>query len=377
MLSENYIIDLIIESRGNKLDAIKQSILDEWSNDNPYLRKSLDKAIDEIDNIAAFTYIDMKKPDWDTILFRSKRRKLLQYAKVASKYAAAILVLITITILFKNSDSLNLSSIFSREMAISEKDVVIEFSDGSTELATRDIYNLDNNYILTKDSLKISYMNGNSVHPVSVYTPSNKMYKIILPDGSSVWLNANSSINFATKEKKFNRNVTIDGECFFAIAKDINTPFSVKSRLSKVTVLGTKFNVNDRKGEDASITLVSGSVVVECGEQSTKISPGQQLSYSDENNTITIKDVDSHFFSLWKEGLFVFDNITLKEIFAQLSGWYGVKCSVNDFDLQNRKMYAIVKRYQSIDTVLQKLSGTGKFNFKMENEKVMILSKEE
>ncbi len=373
MLNEKNIIELIIESRENRLDPIKKSILEEWSKENPNLIEKLDCALNEMDELTSLKIIKNRKPNWDTILFRSRKRRLLDITKTGFKYAAAILLVVTIAIFINNSDNLRVNSITSKQRAILGKDVVIEFSDGTSEMATRDIHNLDQNFTITKASLKLSSPKGKSIYPISVYTPSNKMYEIILP----VWLNSNSSINFATKEKKFNRDVTIDGECFFDVSKEMNKPFTVKTRLTKVTVLGTKFNVNDKAGEDASITLESGSLMVECGEQINKISSGEQLNYSYESKTITIKEVDTQIYTLWKEGFFVFENVTLKEILGELSDWYGVHYSIDDFNLQNRKMFAVVKKFQSIDTVLQKLAGAGRFNFKYDNERVTIISNEE
>ena len=377
MLNEEYIIELIIESRENRLDPIKKSILEDWSNENPALREKLDSALNEKDELTSLKFIKNRKPHWDTIFFRSRRRRLLDMTKIGLKYAAVILLLVTIAVFIQNSDNFSITSITSKQRAISGNDVIIEFSDGTSEPANKNINNLDQNFIITKESLKLSSSKGQSVYPISVYTPSNKMYKIILPDGSKVWINSNSSINFATKERKYNRDVTIDGECFFDVSKEMERPFTVKTRLSKVTVLGTKFNVNDKTGEDASITLESGSLMVECGEHINKISPGEQLNYSYESKTITIKEVDTQIYTLWKDGFFVFDNVTLKDILGELSDWYGVNYSIDDFNLQNRKMYAVVKKFQSIDSVLQKLAGAGRFNFKFENERVSILSIEE
>ncbi len=374
MLNEEYIIELIIESRENRLDPIKKSILEDWSNENPVLREKLDKAMNEMDDLTYLKFIKNRKPDWDTIIFRSRKRRVFDFVKIGSRYAAVIAILVSIVIFIQKGDNLNLSSITSKNKAINKNEVVILFSDGSTQLAVREEYNLEKNYILTKESLTISSANGRDAYPVSVYTPANKNYKVILPDGSLVWLNTNSYINFASVGKRFNRDVTIDGECFFEVSKSVDKPFTVKSNLSKITVLGTKFNVNDRSGEDASITLETGSLMVECGNQSNKISPGEQLNFSDESNTITIKEVEANLYSLWKEGYFVFENISLKDILTKLEEWYGTEYLIEDYNLQNRKMFAIVKRYQSPDSVLTKLSGTGNFSFKIVENKIQIFS---
>ncbi|MHC1779155.1 MAG: FecR family protein [Bacteroidales bacterium] len=377
MLNEKYIIELIIESRENRLDPIKKSILEEWSKENPSLREKLDNALNEVDELASIKFINNRKPNRDTIIFRSKKRRVLKVIKIGLSYAAAIVLIITIAIFIQSREKINLNSITSKQRAISGKDVVIEFSDGSSILANRNANNIDQNYIITKDSLRVSATRGQSIYPISVYTPSNKIFKVILPDGSAVWLNSNSSINFATEEKKYNRDVTIDGECFFDVSKEMNRPFTVKTRFSRITVLGTRFNVYDKAGEDASVTLESGSLMVECSNLINKISSGEQLNYSNDNKTIVIKEVDTQIYTLWKDGYFVFDNVSFKDILRELSMWYGIEYSIDDYNLQNKIIYAIVKKYQTIDTVMQKLERTVKFTYKIDDERVRVLSNEE
>ncbi len=377
MLNEKYIIELIIESRENRLDPIKKTILEEWSKENPSLRESLDKALNEMDELTSLKYINNRKPNRDTIIFRSKKSRILKVAKIGLGYAAAIVLIVTIAIFIQNSDNLSVTSINSKQRAISGKDVVIEFSDGTSELANRNMNNIDQDFIITKDSLRVLSSKGQSIYPISVYTPSNKIFKITLPDGSVVWLNSNSSINFATKERKYNREVSIDGECFFDVSKEINRSFTVKTRLSKITVLGTKFNVNDRVGEDASVTLESGSLMVECNKLINNISSGEQLTYSNYNKTVVIKEVDTQMYTLWKDGFFVFDNVSFKEILRELSMWYSIDFAIDDYNLQNKIIYAVVKKFQTIDTVMQKLERTVKFTYKIENGKVSILTREE
>lgn len=377
MLNEEYIIGLIIESRENRIDPIKKSILEEWSKENPSLREKLDKALDEMDELTSLKNLNNKKPSRDTIIFRSKKKKIMEIAQIGLGYAAVIVLIITIAIFIQSRDKLNINSITSKQRAISEKNAVIEFSDGTSELANRNIGDKDQYFTITKDSLRIISSKGQSIYPISVYTPSNKIFKIILPDRSVVWLNSNSSIHFATEERKYNRAVTIDGECFFDVSKDMDRPFTVKTRFSMITVLGTKFNVYDKDGEDASITLQSGSLMVECSKLINKISSGQQLNFSNNNKTIVIKEVDTQMYTLWKDGFFVFDNVTFKDILEELSVWYGIDYSIDDYNLQNKTIYAIVKKFPTIDTVMQKLERTVKFKYKIENGQIRVLSSEE
>jgi ferric-dicitrate binding protein FerR (iron transport regulator) len=154
-------------------------------------------------------------------------------------------------------------------------------------------------------------------------TPKGGQFKITLPDNSTVWLNAASSIRFPTMFKGNERNVEVTGEAYFEVSPDAAKPFKVKLREgTEVKVLGTHFNVNAYTDEESIQTsLLEGKVEITQGTEKVMLKPGQQA------NGITVKDMSPMVRTqviAWKNGVFDFEQKNLEEVMRQLSRWYNV-----------------------------------------------------
>lgn len=160
-----------------------------------------------------------------------------------------------------------------------------------------------------------------------VTTPRGGQYKVQLPDGSKVWLNASSSIRFPSVFPASERRVEITGEAYFEVTKDKARPFTVRFNGSEVQVLGTSFNVMAYADERVSkTTLVEGSVAI-CNEgERALLRPGQQAALMPGGRIETaFKPIDEAV--AWKEGMFYFKNAGVKDVMRQLSRWYDVEVS--------------------------------------------------
>lgn len=160
-------------------------------------------------------------------------------------------------------------------------------------------------------------------------TPRGGQYHLVLSDGTNVWLNADSSIEFPIEFNEVSRRVRIEGEVFFDVNKVASgkrkIPFIVTTPTLSIEVLGTEFNVNAYKEEAATkTTLIEGSVIVKTDEMSSLLSPGQEASVGATSNQIQITKGDPDQALAWKNGYFYFKNSTIEEIMQQLSKWYDV-----------------------------------------------------
>jgi transmembrane sensor len=166
-----------------------------------------------------------------------------------------------------------------------------------------------------------------SIQENTISTPNGGKYAVILPDGSKVTLNAASSLTFPTAFSGGLREVKLDGEAYFEVAKNKNMPFIVSSPLQKVRVLGTHFNINAYSDErTVRTTLVEGSVEVSTAAVSEVIVPGQQTEIGRNNlNKISKKHVDVDAETAWKDDVFSFDNADVKSVMRQISRWYDVE----------------------------------------------------
>lgn len=160
-----------------------------------------------------------------------------------------------------------------------------------------------------------------------VTTPRGGQYKVQLPDGSKVWLNASSSIRFPSVFPASERRVEITGEAYFEVTKDKDRPFTVRFNGSEVQVLGTSFNVMAYADERVSkTTLVEGSVAIRNQGERALLRPGQQAALMPGGRIETaFKPVDEAV--AWKEGMFYFKNAGVKDVMRQLSRWYDVEVS--------------------------------------------------
>lgn len=157
-------------------------------------------------------------------------------------------------------------------------------------------------------------------------TPRGRQFRVTLPDGTGVWLNAASSIKYPTVFSGNIRQVYITGEVYFEVAKNEKMPFRVNANNREtVDVLGTEFNVS-AYDNDATIntTLVSGVVRV----ASTILKPGQQAQMTNTNSPRklnVINDADLDKILAWKKGIFNFDDVSLQEVMKQLERWYNIE----------------------------------------------------
>lgn len=205
-------------------------------------------------------------------------------------------------------------------------------------------------------------------------TPNGGQFKINLPDGSKVWLNAASSITYPTVFAGKTRKVTIKGEAYFEVQKNTAQPFIVQSNNMEVEVLGTHFNMNSYDDEPITrTTLVEGSVRVKTlpdQQHRETLKPGQQAQLEQSTNTLKVRDADIESVTAWKNGYFNFDGAPVKEVMRQISRWYNVDIQMEG--TMARHFRGSVLRSASLDEVMHMLSLTGEFNYKIEGRTVII-----
>lgn len=170
---------------------------------------------------------------------------------------------------------------------------------------------------------------------LTVATSRAQTYQITLPDGTKVWLNADSKINFPSQFLGKERKITLSGEVYFEVFKNKNKPFIVESNKQRVTVLGTHFNVTAYKGEEVKTTLLEGSVQVQNTEvnklkqKSIVLRPNQQSTLT-ASNEIKVKDVDATTTIAWKNGRFAFNSSSLETVLREMGRWYDVDIKYPD-----------------------------------------------
>lgn len=158
-------------------------------------------------------------------------------------------------------------------------------------------------------------------------TPRGGQYRLTLPDGSKVWLNAASSITYPTAFTGKERVVAVTGEAYFEVAKNAAHPFIVNKGATSVMVLGTHFNVNAYDDETSlKVTLLEGSVKVSnASKRSAVLKPGEQAILTGDEQLTVDNTADVSAAVAWKNGIFHFHKASLQEVMRQLERWYDVE----------------------------------------------------
>lgn len=198
-------------------------------------------------------------------------------------------------------------------------------------------------------------------------TPNGKQWKMVLPDGTKVFLNAGSSLRFpATFEGKHERLVELSGEAYFDVVHDAKKPFKVKAGNEIIEDIGTVFNISSYSGEKVKATLVKGAIKI--GTHILK--PGQQAVVDSLN--IKIKGVDTVGAVAWTEGQFSMENITVQEMMNQLSRWYNIP--VEYIGTPPAESFGgLLDRNVPLSNILTVLNANG-INAKVENNKIIVSS---
>ena len=211
-------------------------------------------------------------------------------------------------------------------------------------------------------------------------TPRGGQYKVTLPDGSNVWLNAESTLQYPAEFGEKKRVVELKGEAFFEITKKKKgVPFIVKTRNQKVEVLGTQFNISAYPEEKTTkTTLVEGAVRValtrkkRAGGRAASVaklsSPGQQSVLAEKGLYIKQVDLDSHIG--WRNGWFILHNMSMKDIMHQIERWYDVE--VDYRSLPSGLYYGEIKRDETLQNVLKMIETISKVRFEVNGRRIMV-----
>ena len=215
------------------------------------------------------------------------------------------------------------------------------------------------------------------VQMFSVQAPQGTNSRISLPDGSQVWLNAGSKLEYpATFENASERRVRIEGEAFFEIKRDTCCPFCVELGDGEcIRVLGTSFNVNAYAGNGRHVTtLVTGRIgyAASAGAEEVVLEPNQQVSRDLAAGTVAVSAVDASVYGAWKEGWLWFENESLPALAERLGRIYGIRVEVAA-RLGEYTFSGKIRQDRGVEYILNLLSETSDVICKVENG-VMRLS---
>ncbi|MBE9600291.1 FecR family protein [Pedobacter sp. MC2016-24] len=315
-----------------------------------------------------------------------KPKKLWKYGWVAAAVATLIFGLWFFESHYRNGRHPELvsGSAYANDIAPGKNTATLTLASGKTitlsEAKTGVIINASK--ISYNDGTDLSAYGGDAEgadgnHQIfTAQTPRGGTYQVTLPDGTHVWLNADSKISFPAKFSGASRKILLSGEAYFEVShmsKAVPKPFIVETARQQVTVLGTHFNISAYSDErDTKTTLLEGSVKVSTsqGAPATILRPNQQATTS--GTTITTREVDPSLAIAWKTGRFTYKDTPLETVMRQISRWYDVDITYTSSDLKNELFSGSVSRYDHVSRILGTIEFTGTVKFKLQGKQITV-----
>ena len=227
-----------------------------------------------------------------------------------------------------------------------------------------------------QDSLKgivyvVSGKEDEKLHYHTIEIPVGADYRLTLSDGTVVYLNSASKLTFPAAFVGDERRVFLEGEGYFEVESDKQHPFRVEVNGTIVEAVGTIFNINAYPEKDGvEATLVSGKVNVENGQDRVSLIPGQQARCGMKN--IEVCEVDTREYISWKNGMFIFNEMTLENIMVQMQRWYGLDVFFQNESAKSHAFKGMIDKHLSPQEVFRIIEKIANVRFEMKGNTVVI-----
>lgn len=221
-------------------------------------------------------------------------------------------------------------------------------------------------------SAEASY--NDDVERMTITIPRGKLYTLTLSDGTEVWLNADSRLQFPSRFVGKERVVRLYGEAYFKVARNADCPFIVEAGGLRTKVLGTEFNMRAYGHEAPKVALIHGSVQVDNAKgKSVVLSPGQAVT--DVEGSMSVEKVDTEYYTQWKEGMFYFEQASLVDIMREIGRWYNIGIEIADKELAAYTLHFVASHDDTIEQIVDDLNFFSYLNVTKKGEKLLISKK--
>ena len=309
---------------------------------------------------------------------RRKRRFLINMARVAAVALPFVIALVLYVGLNREEEQMVRPSLASNILPGTSK-AVLTLANGQMiplgKEATDSTIITDGTQISASGSgvTEASGVESESVVYNKLEIPRGGEFCLTLSDGTRVWLNSETSIQYPVAFGAKERRVFVQGEAYFEVAKDAKKPFTVQFMSSSVTVLGTSFNIRAYPEEKRSqTTLAEGSVRIYSPGSSMLLKPGEQAEVSALSGEMVKQEVEVKNFTSWKDGRFVFEQQPLEDIMRTLERWYDIRVIFKDEGAKRISLSGNMKRYGDFSQVMKMLQMTGDVRFELHGNDVYI-----
>ncbi|GAA3928764.1 DUF4974 domain-containing protein [Chitinophaga oryziterrae] len=354
-MNENDVLNLFDRYREGKCTPDEIARLESW-----FLQHSNTSPLPDI----APDFESVGKEIWQNIGIRHPRRRYI----LILRYAATVLLVVGVSfILFKQT---NHKKQIAFDLQPGGNIAVLTLANGKqiSLNGANGAVATNPDVLITNDTstgvVTYKMRTNNNISEVigmnTIRTPKGGQYQLILPDGSHVFLNAASSLQFPSRFTSSQRKVNLIGEAYFEVVKNTQQPFLVTTEGQQLTVLGTHFNVSAYSGESVITTLAEGSVALlqPSSNLTQLLLPNQQSELLSKG--FKIKTVNAVDEIAWKDGMFIFRKTPIAEVLQQLCRWYNVEADFNN--LPDTKLNADLSRSATLQDILNVINFTNSSN---------------
>lgn len=370
MNRSSQIVSLIIKFRNRQLTAQELHILQEWAAGDPAYKKLLDDFSpglgDEELRLLLDDYINQKSNlDFTSVLQRLDNSTKSKISFRTFWFTAACLLLcFSIALLLWStqyrSTSESIAVVDNAVVAPGIKAALLRQENGKIyELSEQDSLVVSNDgKLIIYAGQKQKILTGGLM---TLIVPQGNEFSLRLGDGTQVWLNSKSTLQFPTEFESHHRFVKLEGEAYFDVTSNRDRPFFVENKKQLIKVLGTRFNVSCYPDEDEVITaLYEGKVEVEDKIHNKKVDlvPGEVLHLGSSLRATKKERGDISKFNAWTNGLFSFSETPFEEVMKTVSRWYNVEVIYRN-SIPKDLFTGEVSRNVSFAVMLDFLKGSG------------------
>lgn len=269
-------------------------------------------------------------------------------------------------------------NLYIQEVAPAQARAYLLLSDGSrVDLSAGTRIYEDNIAVCDSGKLEYRQQTKNRKHPEAcnqIFVPRGGEYRLVLSDGTKVWINAESELKYPVQFGKGRREVFMKGEAYFEVEKDSTHPFIVHTSRGAVQVLGTEFNVRAYEDEAKVVTtLVKGSVEYHTSGSRVVLKPGFQSE--DAGREVLVRRVDIEQCVGWKDGKYIFFDESLENIMRYVERTYDVEVFFTNDAVKKLRFSGDLKRYDRVELLLRYLESGGDVCFNIQSRTITVYKK--
>lgn len=381
IIKKQRIASLILKEKIDELSKSEKEELTSWLRASPKNKKIYarlqEKSFSE--DIARYQQISTTRG-----LDNYRRRYVQTNKRLLGKWywaaAVAVFIIGIATLFFYQEEhptvaKTTISPGSSKAMLILNNGEIISLSEkNKTEIVATEELSIRNEGSRLRYTASENTKNEQANNYNELIVPKGGEFTLTLSDGTKVWLNSQSKIRYPVIFNDITREVYLEGEAYFEVAKDPQHPFHVNARNGvNIEVLGTSFNVRSYTDENAIETVLEeGSVRMSQGKDAVILSPGNKAVYL-PNEPIQLTTVNTELYTAWRHGQYIFMEESVENILKQLSRWYDIEVFYSNEAAKSVVFSGDVRKYDDINTLLEAMEIAGGIHFRI-NGKTLIVS---